>query len=172
VYVHAYINDELYAPWDGSEVTLYQSFSPVKLQLHVVADLAALVAEQPPTKLLFIDQEDRVGPHVARLQVHFSDRLQIARSHAHFGELTAPGCTKGRALMQFASAFGIAREAVIAIGDQQNDIEMVEWAGFGVAVRSGPPELCAVARTLIDGPERAGVAVFLHDLLQAADDAA
>jgi Cof subfamily protein (haloacid dehalogenase superfamily) len=162
VYVHAYIDDELYVPWAGEEIAFYQTFSEVKLPVHVVNDLAAVVAERAPTKLLFIAAEEQVEPHLTGLQEHFADRLHAVRSHAHFGELTAPGCTKGRALAQLAAHFGIAQAAVAAIGDHLNDVEMVRWAGLGLAVHGAPPALADVADALIDGPERAGVAVAIR----------
>jgi hypothetical protein len=165
VYVHAYIDDELFVPWSGREVALYQTFSQVKLDVHVVEDLPAFVAQRPPTKLLFIDDEAKVGPRVAGLHAHFTDRLHVVRSHMHFGELTAPGCTKGRALAQLAQVFGVPQAEVAAAGDQYNDVEMVGWAGFGMAVRSGPPELLAVAQALIDEPEQAGLAAAIRRYL-------
>ncbi len=165
VYVHAYINDELYVPWEGQEIALYQSFAHTRHVVHVVDDLAAMVAQQPPTKLLFIDDEQKVGSQVAGLQAHFVDRLHVVRSHAQFGELTAPGCTKGRALEQLAGLLGILRHEVAAAGDQHNDIEMVAWAGLGMAVRTGPSELLAVAQVLIDPPEQAGVAAGIERYL-------
>lgn len=165
VYVHAYVDDELYVPWHGAEVALYQTFSPQQLNVHVVDDLAAFVAQRPPTKLLFIAEPDQVEPHLTGLQTHFSDRLQIVRSHAQFGELTARGCTKGRALAQLAQVLGIAQAQVAAAGDQYNDIEMVAWAGLGLAVRGGPAELQAVAQIVIDGPERAGIASAITSYL-------
>ncbi len=169
VYVHAYINDELYVPWIGREVELYQTFSSVKLAVHVVDDLAAVVAERAPTKLLFIEDEDKVGPRLAGLQVHFVERLHVVRSHAHFGELTALGCTKGRALEQLATALNISQAEVAAVGDHYNDVEMVSWAGLGLAVRTGPTELLAQAQGLIDPPEQAGLGrAIQHYLLASA----
>lgn len=158
IYVQAYIDDELVVPYEGDETRLYRSFSPVHLPVHVVQDLPAFLAEHPPTKLLFIAHESDVGPRIAGLQTHFAERLNIARSHAFFGELTAPGCTKGRALATLAEMLGIPREAVAAAGDQENDVSMITWAGLGMGVKSGPPALHAVSDVLIDGPEKAGLA--------------
>jgi len=171
VYVQAYINDELYVPYAGEELALYQSFSDTPHIYHVVEDLVETVRQHPPTKLLFIEHENQVGPRLAGLQTHFIDRLQIVRSHAQFGELNAPGCTKGRALSQLAAKLGIAQHEVAAAGDHYNDVEMVAWAGFGMAVRSGPPELLAVAQVLIDGPEQAGLGWAIERYL-LADEAA
>lgn len=165
VYVHAYIEDELYVPWLGKEVDLYQTFSPLKLAVHLVDDLSAVVREHPPTKLLFIEDEDQVEPNLDGLRSHFVDRLHVVRSHAHFGELTAPGITKGTALAVLAKQLGIPREQVAAAGDQFNDLEMLEWAGLGMAVRTGPPRLLEVADRLIDGPEQAGLARGIREYM-------
>jgi Cof subfamily protein (haloacid dehalogenase superfamily) len=165
IYVQAYVDDELVVPYEGDETRLYRSFSPVYLPVHVVADLPAFLAEQPPTKLLFIAHEGEVGPRIAGLQAHFAERLNIARSHAYFGELTAPGCTKGRALAMLAEMLGIPRAEVAAAGDQENDVSMIEWAGFGMGVTSGPAALHAVADVLIDGPEQAGLAAGIRRYL-------
>lgn len=165
VYVHAYIDDELYVPWEGKEVALYQSFSSLRLNVHVVADLAAFVAERPPTKLLFIEDETKVAPRIQGLQTHFANRLHAVRSHAYFGELTVTGCTKGRALAHLAALLEIPQAEVVAVGDQQNDIEMVAWAGLGLAVRTGPPELHAVAQALIDEPAQSGLAAGIQRYL-------
>jgi hypothetical protein len=165
IYVQAYVDDELVVPYEGDETRLYRSFSPVHLPLHVVDDLPAFLVTHPPTKLLFIAHEGEVGPRVAGLQTHFAERLNVARSHAFFGELTAPGCTKGRALANLAEILKIPREAVAAAGDQENDVSMVEWAGLGMGVRSGPPALHAAADVLIDGPEQAGLAAGIRRYL-------
>ncbi len=165
VYVHAYINDDLYVPYIGKEIEYYQTFSSVKLRVHEVDDLANYVKTHLPTKLLFIADEVDVAPHIAGLQEHFTERLNISRSHARFGELTAPGSTKGQALAALAAHLGIAREEVAAVGDQGNDIDMVAWAGLGMAVRTGPPALHEVARVIIGAPEERGLAQAIRKYL-------
>ena len=165
IYVHAYIDDDLYVPYEGAETAYYQTFSSIPLRVHVVDDLGAFVRTHPPTKLLFIADEDDVGPYIVGLQEHFTDRLNVARSHARFGELTAPGSTKGQALAALATHLGIAREDVAAAGDQGNDIDMVAWAGLGMAVRTGPPALRDVARVEIGIPEEGGLAQAIREYL-------
>ena len=165
IYVQAYVDDELVIPYEGDETRLYRSFSPVYLPATVVDDLPAYLREHPPTKLLFIAAERDVGPRVAGLQAHFADRLNVTRSHAYFGELTAPGSTKGRALALLAGLLDIPRAAVAAAGDQGNDVDMVAWAGLGMAVAGGPPELHAVADVVIGGPAEAGLAAGIRAYL-------
>jgi Cof subfamily protein (haloacid dehalogenase superfamily) len=165
IYVHAYIDDELYVPYEGAETEFYQTFSTILLPIHVVDDLAGFVATHPPTKLLFIADEGDVEPHLAGLEEHFMDRLSVARSHARFGELTAPGSTKGQALAALAAHLGIEREHVAAAGDQGNDIDMVAWAGLGMGVRTGTAALRAVADVEIGPPEEGGLAKAIQTYL-------
>ncbi len=165
VYIQAYVDDELIVPYEGPETEYYRSFSPVHLPTTVVDDLPAFVREQPPTKLLFVAGEMEVAPHIAGLQLHFTERLTVVRSHASFGELTAPGSTKGKALAKLAELLGIPQAAVAAAGDQNNDIDMVAWAGFGMAVETGSPALLEVADAIIGRPEDDGLAIAIRQHL-------
>lgn len=60
--------------------------------------------------------------------------------------LQTPGVNKGTALMELAREMGLSPTEMLAIGDSENDIEMLEVAGIGVAVRNAP----APTRTAAD----------------------
>ena len=64
-------------------------------------------------------------------------------------EVMAPGCTKGRALSRLAEMLGVEQKNVMAIGDNINDVSMVEWAGTGVCVREGQEALKRVADLIV-----------------------
>jgi hydroxymethylpyrimidine pyrophosphatase-like HAD family hydrolase len=80
------------------------------------------------------------------------------RSHSLFGELTALGISKGSALAALAARMGIAREQVVAIGDHENDLPMIEWAGLGLAMGNAIPAARALADAVIPSVQEAGVA--------------
>jgi len=65
-------------------------------------------------------------------------------------EVFTPESNKGQALAHVAEYLGFKPEDVIAIGDGHNDIEMLEYAGLGVAVRNAHPELIKVADLILD----------------------
>jgi Cof subfamily protein (haloacid dehalogenase superfamily) len=52
-----------------------------------------------------------------------------------------PDCSKGSALAEWAALRGFAREDVMAIGDNRNDLEMLSFAGIPVVMGNGVPEL-------------------------------
>jgi hypothetical protein len=62
-------------------------------------------------------------------------------------DLLPPGVSKGWALQRLASRLGVDRKETMAIGDNWNDVDMLEWAGQGVIMGNAAPELRALART-------------------------
>jgi Cof subfamily protein (haloacid dehalogenase superfamily) len=81
-----------------------------------------------------------------------------------FVEVMAAGITKGTALEQLASEAGIGRSEVVAFGDHITDIEMLEWAGLGVAVANAHPSVLAAADEITAANDEDGVAVMLERL--------
>jgi len=56
-------------------------------------------------------------------------------------DVIPPGCSKGSSLAEWAALRGIAREEILAIGDNHNDLEMLTFAGIPVVMGNGVPEL-------------------------------
>lgn len=162
IFVIAYIDDIHYIAAHRTELEPYLAFHPEGAEIVVTPDLDRLVARVPPTKLLFVADPPVVERELARLTARFGDTLAIVRSHAIFGELTAPHVSKGNALAALAQSLGAPREAVMAIGDQENDISMITWAGLGLAVGNATPAVLARAHAVLPPVSEAGVAHALR----------
>lgn len=80
-------------------------------------------------------------------------------------EMMAPGVDKRRALQARCAELGIERERVAAFGDQRNDLEMIAWAGVGVAVANASAVVREAADVLATGNDDDGVARVLEDWL-------
>lgn len=74
------------------------------------------------------------------------------------GELFRAGLSKADGLAIAAAALGVAQADTIAVGDGPNDVEMLTWAGLGVAVTGSRPAVLAVADAQAAGPEESGLA--------------
>jgi hydroxymethylpyrimidine pyrophosphatase-like HAD family hydrolase len=61
-----------------------------------------------------------------------------------------------------AEHMGLARERTVAFGDGENDVELLEWAGYGVAVEGAHDRVLAVADLVCPGPADGGVAQVLE----------
>jgi Cof subfamily protein (haloacid dehalogenase superfamily) len=78
------------------------------------------------------------------------------------------GCSKGHALERWAVHRGIAREQVMAVGDNHNDVEMLEFAGHPVIMGNACDELLARGWTVTRGNDACGVAGAVEMALDGA----
>ena len=75
------------------------------------------------------------------------------------------GCSKGHALERWANHRGIARAEVMAIGDNHNDVEMLEFAGHPVIMGNACAELRGRGWTVTLGNDQYGVATAVDKVL-------
>jgi Cof subfamily protein (haloacid dehalogenase superfamily) len=84
-------------------------------------------------------------------------------------DILPPGCSKGAALRRLANQRGLALEDIMAIGDNWNDLEMLEFAGRAVLVKNGAPDLVELARRreweIAPANDEDGVAQVIEALL-------
>ncbi len=95
------------------------------------------------------------------------DRAMVTWSHLPFAEIHAPGVSKGAALAQICAAAHVDRADVVAIGDGHNDIEMLLWAGRGVAMDNAHPALLEAVSERTHSNADDGFAAMLEALLTA-----
>lgn len=75
-----------------------------------------------------------------------------------FLEVLDPLASKGQALTWLAKCLGLDRERIIAFGDGFNDLDLLQMAGYGVAMQGSPPELIDQADLVIPGAAEEGIA--------------
>lgn len=96
-------------------------------------------------KILLIRKNEQFEDVVEQLKMNKKMKSRLVRSEPTYLEILPQGVTKGNALAMLASSMNIPLEQVIAIGDNLNDLEMIEQAGWGVAVDNAHQELKGVA---------------------------
>ncbi|HMN96667.1 MAG TPA: TIGR01777 family oxidoreductase [Phycisphaerales bacterium] len=85
-------------------------------------------------------------------------RVAMFLSHPHMAQVTAPLVDKGIALQRVARRINVRREEIMAIGDAANDMGMLEWAGFGVAMENASSAVRSVADATAPSCDENGVA--------------
>lgn len=75
-----------------------------------------------------------------------------------FLEVFDPLASKGQALSWLATHLGLSYDRIIAFGDGHNDLDMIQTAGYGVAIKGAPPELLEQADLIIPGATEEGIA--------------
>jgi Cof subfamily protein (haloacid dehalogenase superfamily) len=163
-HVNCYVDDELYVAEVNREAERYAGFQSIPL--HPVGDLAGWLSE-PPTKLVTIDDPEVLDGLSARMKERFACRLYIAKSLPYFLEFASPDVTKGAGLAFLAEHLGFPPERTVAFGDGENDIELLQWAGFGVAVANAHPRVLAAADWVCPSAEVEGVAEVIEALVDS-----
>lgn len=88
----------------------------------------------------------------------FFERYSIMRSHPHQLEMMRKGVDKGFGLSQLAKHLGIPRANILAMGDEENDVAMLQWAGEAAVMANARHEVKKIASYLTDTNMNDGVA--------------
>jgi Cof subfamily protein (haloacid dehalogenase superfamily) len=160
--LNVYVDDELYVAETTPEAVRYAGFQ--NLELHEIGDVLAWL-EHPPTKLVSIGDPQALDALEARMKAAFGKRLFIAKSLPYFLEFAQSGVTKGTGLAFAAEHLGVSLERTVAFGDGENDVELLETAGYAVAVESAHPRLLGLADLLCPPAEEEGVAQVIEAYL-------
>jgi hypothetical protein len=116
------------------------------------------------TQFGVFDEPEPIAELQQRIQEQFGDNLHTIVTGGHFLEICHPLAQKSYGLKQLAQHLGIAQADVIAIGDNNNDLDMLEYAGLGVVVANAVPAAKAVADCLTASNDEDGVAKLLREL--------
>ena len=122
-------------------------------------------AEEEPTKLVIVDHPDDVPAWLEEAQEAFRDRLFVTRSLPHYVEVGGLEGTKSTALEFLCGRWGIDPERVLAFGDADNDVDMLRFAGRGVAVGPMTAGVREAADEVVPGVDEDGVARYVEKLL-------
>ncbi|MBX2860246.1 MAG: HAD hydrolase family protein, partial [Vampirovibrio sp.] len=92
------------------------------------------------------------------LQQQFGPRVNYCRSRTNFCEVIDQASSKWNAIKVLADGWGIQTEEIMAVGDQENDVSMLQSAGIGVAMGNAPDHVKAVANYVTDSIHEQGAA--------------
>jgi len=121
----------------------------------------------PAAKILLHHEPERLARLRARLAADVPDGVVMTTTSPEFLEFFDESAGKGLALAALRDALGLPRQAVLAIGDGENDIPMFREAGTAVAMGNASPVVRAAAARTAPSNDEDGLAVILEDLLRA-----
>lgn len=125
----------------------------------------AELAGQPAVKLVARHAELGIDELLVRCEQVAASGVLPTTSGVPFVEMSAAGVSKASTLGLLAAEQGISTEEVLVIGDSPNDVEMIRWAGHGVAVANAVPEVLAAADEVAPANTDDGVAWIIERLL-------
>ena len=123
------------------------------------------MSDKKPTAIVGVGEPSIVEPLVGKLHSQLNGSALVTHSLPMFCEVEAIGAGKDLAVEHLANLLDIDRDGVVAVGDGKGDQSMIEWAGLGVAIEGGHPDVIRSADQVIGIPEQSGLVNFLNDLL-------
>ncbi len=164
VHYHCYFGDQLCMEKlseEGRQYAILAGVEPV-----IISSLIERARYEASYKILaVVEDEARIIDMEKHLKGLYGFTLNITRSKSHFLETMHPRATKGDALEVVASHYGIKQDEVMALGDSYNDLDMIEWAGLGVAMGNAREEVKQAADYITFSNDEEGVAEALHKFI-------
>jgi Cof subfamily protein (haloacid dehalogenase superfamily) len=162
-----YLKREWFAEMNDSWVQHEQKIMDVKVQVAPFADLIRDWSARNigPNKMMVMSNPARIAPTEAHLKSIFDTRLNIYTSKPTYLEVMNPLASKANALRILIERMNIDRTEIIAIGDNFNDKEMIQFAGMGVAMGNAPDEIKEIADYVSDTNNNDGVRKALEKFL-------
>lgn len=120
-----------------------------------------------PTSLLIHTNEDEINNirnHLAEVHAEVIDQRSWAAPF-HVIEIIRTGLNKASGLKRASEFLRIPQERIIAFGDEDNDLEMIEYAGYGIAMGNAIDSLKNIAHDVTLTNEEDGIGVYLNELL-------
>jgi Cof subfamily protein (haloacid dehalogenase superfamily) len=162
--LNCYVDDDLYVAEVTDANRAYADFQ--NLPITPVGPLLDWL-DRPPTKLVVVDDPAVLDELEPRVKGVFRERLYISKSLPYFLEFASALVTKGSGLQFLAEHLGFDAAETVAFGDGENDVELVEWGGYGIAVANAHERVLAVADFTCPPVEEEGVAQVIEAFLAA-----
>ena len=163
--VHFYINDKLYVRELSQDTKAYAQRSGINP--IAVGDLRKTL-DNEPTKILAMCEDTKIIDQLLQNLRHQypPSQLYLTKSIPTFFEAAHPQVNKGAAVKYLAEeVVGLQSHNVMTIGDNFNDVEMIEYAGIGIAMGDAPTPVKALAQWVAPSVEEDGVVAAIAKFL-------
>lgn len=153
---NVYLNDKLFVEYESPTLKEYVekrfiTYTKVK-SFDIMTDLN-------PTKILAIDNDpNKITELRNYLFGKYHDVLNIEKSMPIYCEVVNKDASKGNAILHLAKMWNISQSQIMTIGDHDNDQEMIEIAGLGIAMGNATDKLKNIAKYVTDTVDNDGAA--------------
>lgn len=164
VHLHSMDDKAIYTSnRDISPYTVHESFLvglPIKYrtQEEITPELSLI-------KLMMIDDKERLDAAIAKIPEWFFEKYTAMRSTEFYFEILNKDTDKGRGLKHLADHLSISQEETMAIGDNENDLAMIRYAGIGVAMGNAIDSVKNAADVIVADNDHDGVAEAIQSIL-------
>lgn len=161
VHYHAIDEEAIYVP--TATVGKYSIHESELVGMPIVHQLYKdIPTDKEFVKIMFVDEPEVLENLIEHLSDDFKSRYNIFRSAGFYLEVIHPEASKGKAVHHLADKLGLTRDEVMCLGDHENDRDMIEYAGLGVAMGNAIDSIKEIANFVTTTNNEDGVAVAVE----------
>lgn len=140
-------------------------FIPVQNTGNTQGAIDAL--NESPAKVVVYGNErpEDLKDFINKVLDKYGDSITITSSIKNCIDILKGGISKAKGLIILTEKLGIRRDEIITVGDNFNDLEMIKYAGLGVAMGNAPEQVKNKADYVTDTNDNEGLAKFLENLI-------
>lgn len=161
-HLQSYSGEVLYVPKRNDCVELYEKSQKVEA-VEVGWDGLREHAKDVPKLLSISLNPDEVTARIDEVKNFFGGQVEVTRSAQYFAECMAVGVSKANAIKIFADKLGIDNAEILAIGDSDNDLQMITSVGCGVAMGNAVEAVKAACPRITDTCDNDGFAKAVYN---------
>ena len=165
LHFHASAPDRIYtADRDIGDYTLYEANL---VNLGISYRTPAEKKYNPIINSMDVDRQDFLDQKIAdhRPFAHLDDEITFTKTAPFYYEANPKGVSKGNALKFLCHKLNLSSENLMAIGDEENDLSMIKFAGVGVAMGNAVPAVKEAAQRVTSDCDHDGVAEAIEKIL-------
>lgn len=160
----------VYSLASASRQSLYPTANPM-LDFTPLADLDDLPDDIIYNKVVLVTEPAYLDRQLTKLPADLHEQFEIFKSRDMVLEFMPKGIHKAKGLERLCRLLAIEQEAVMAIGDEANDLSMISWAGLGVAMANATEAVKAAAKvTTQKDNNHSGVAEAIQNYVLNGDE--
>ncbi|OJG73569.1 cof-like hydrolase [Enterococcus quebecensis] len=129
-----------------------------KLLTYESYEVAELTADRIYNKAVIAVDETYLDEQIKKIPSAFYTRYEVIKTRTNLLEFMPKGITKAYGISLLARDLGIKQEEIMTIGDEENDLPMIEYAGLGVAMENAIDKVKDLADVITDTNDNDGVA--------------
>lgn len=133
-----------------------------KLLQFQPAELSEITDELVLNKAVIAYPQEELDPKIKEIPTEFHENYEIIKTRSMLLEFMPKGVTKAYGISLLAKDLGLKQEEIMAIGDEENDLPMIEYAGLGVAMENAVPFVKEAANYVTSSNVEHGVAKVIE----------
>ncbi len=157
-----YIDDDIYTLGIKEEIREKLVFKGINFKKITPEEISKLAHVN---KIIIADTEERIKECVEKIKADMSHKYNVVRSTPNFLEFLPKNANKGIALKALVEYLKLDEKEIAAIGDEENDLSMMEYAKYKIAMANANPILLEQATFITLDQEHSGVAKAIEYLL-------